>query len=267
MRAREIHEHFQAVGPWVNWERTTDTFKAGDPARQVARVAVVWKPDLAALQEAHRRQADMVIAHESIYVNAVNGSIEPEATFSLDSERAKLLYLKQTGMVVYRCHDVWDGFPKRGIRWAWQQRLELGGTVVADHYPLLVTQIQPTTLGELARHVLKQTAPLGQDVVLMCGRADQPVSRIATGTGVTSDVLAMKRLGADVGIVTDDYYLHCRIGAHAREIGLPTLTVNHGVSEEWGMANLAAYVAEIFSDLEVFHIPQRCPYSGVCVRS
>lgn len=263
MKASEIHEHFRAVGSWVNWERTTDTFKAGDPDRDIRTVAVVWKPDLAALELAHRRGTDMLVVHEAICANAVNGSPEPEVHFALDSERAKFLYLQQTGMAVYRCHEVWDRFPKLGVRASWQQGLSLGGQIIADQYPLLVTQIEPTTLGDLARHVLRQTQPLGQDVVLICGEAGRRVSRVATGAGVTTDVVGMKRLGADVGIVTDDYYLHCRIGAHAREIGLATITVNHGVSEEWGVQNLAAYVAEIFPDLEVFHIPQRCPYSGI----
>jgi len=87
------------------------------------------------------------------------------------------------------------------------------------------------------------------------------VAKVATGTGVTSDVDPMRELGADVGIVTDDGYRHVRMGAHAQEIGFPTLLVNHGVSEEWGVRNLAAYLARTFTELEVFHIPQRCAYT------
>ena len=40
-----------------------------------------------------------------------------------------------------------------------------------------------------------------------------------------------------------------------------TIAVNHGVSEEWGVRNLAAYLAKIFPALDLFHIPQRCPYA------
>jgi hypothetical protein len=70
----------------------------------------------------------------------------------------------------------------------------------------------------------------------------------------------MRELGADVGILSDDYYTHVRMGTHIRELGFPTIIVNHGVAEEWGVRNLAAYLARTFPDLEVFHLPQRCPY-------
>jgi putative NIF3 family GTP cyclohydrolase 1 type 2 len=256
----EIHEHFRQCGTWVNWERTTDTFKAGDPGKGVHTVAVAWKPSWDALREAHSRGADLFVAHESICVNAVNGSPEPEVVFALESERPKFDWLAKTGLVVYRCHDFWDRFPGEGIRWAWQRGLELGGEIMADDYPLLVTQIKSVTLGELARHVLRQIRPLGQNGVLVTGDLSKQVSGVATGTGVTTNPPKMLDLGADVGILTDDFYTHVRMGTHARELDFPTIIVNHGVSEEWGIENLAAYLSSTFPELEVFHIPQRCPY-------
>lgn len=71
----------------------------------------------------------------------------------------------------------------------------------------------------------------------------------------------MIELGADAGIATDDYYLHVRIGAHADELDFPTITVNHGVAEEWGVRNLARYIQHLFPTLEVFHVPQYCAYT------
>jgi putative NIF3 family GTP cyclohydrolase 1 type 2 len=247
----------------VEWGRTTDTFKAGDPSSPVRTVAVAWKASWQSLREAHNRGADLFVSHESICVRAVNRSAEPEVVFALDSERSKFNWLAEAGMVVYRCHDFWDRYPEHGIRWAWQVGLNLDGHVIADDYPLLVTQIEPITLGDLARHVLEQVRPLGQDGVLVTGDLSQQVCRVATGTGVTTNPPHMIALGADVGILTDDYYTHVRMGTHAQELGFPTITVNHGVSEEWGIRNLASYVAETFPQLEVFHIPQQCPYSVI----
>jgi len=124
-----------------------------------------------------------------------------------------------------------------------------------------VTEIEPTTAHALAGHVLEQIRPLGQNGLPLSGDPEQRVSRVATGTGVTTDPIHMIELGADVGIITDDYYLHVRIGEHARELDFPTIVVNHGVSEEWGIRNLAKYLEQTFPDLDVFHIPQRCPYT------
>jgi putative NIF3 family GTP cyclohydrolase 1 type 2 len=263
MRCIDVHAHFRERADWVDWDRTTDTFKAGDPLKPVYKVAVAWKASFDALREAHRRGADLFVSHESICVKAVNGSPEPEAVFALDSERPKFDWLDASGLVVYRCHDVWDRFPEIGIRWSWQRGLGLGGEVVADDYPLLVTEIAPTTLGNLAQHVLGQIKSLGQNGILVTWDETQRVSRVATGTGVTTNPVRMLELGADVGILTDDYYTHVRMGTHARELDFPTIVVNHGVSEEWGVQNLAGYLAQAFPALDVFHIPQRCPYRVV----
>ena len=203
------------------------------------------------------------MSHESICVKAENGSPAPEVTFALPTERAKFAWLDESGLVVYRCHDVWDRYPEIGIRASWQRGLRLGGHVMVDAYPFFVTEIQPTTLGDLARRILGRVQPLGQNGVLVSGDLGQTVSRVATGTGAIVNPFQMAELGADVGVVVDDYYTHVRMGVHARELGFPTITVNHGVAEEWGMEKLAAYLARAFPELEVFHIPQRCPYTVV----
>ena len=119
----------------------------------------------------------------------------------------------------------------------------------------------PTTVRDLAHHVLRMIRPLKQNGVMVSGDLDRTVCRIATGTGVTTDPVKMLELGADSGIVTDDYYLRVRMGVHARELDFPTVTVNHGVAEEWGIRNLAAYLKREFPMLDVFHIPQYCAYT------
>jgi len=257
----DIAAHFRSRSTFVDWDNTTDTFKAGDPAKPVRKVAVAWKASWDALRHAVDNEADLLISHESICVNAVNGSPEPEIVDALPSELPKFEWLDQTGLVVYRCHDFWDRYPGEGVRDSWRNGLELGGRIVGDDYPRYVTEIEPTTLRDLARHVLHRIRPLRQNGVMVSGDLDQVVSKVATGTGVTDDPVEMLELGADVGIMTDDYYLHVRIGTHAQELGLPTIIVNHGVSEEWGIANLATYVQREFPELEVFHIPQYCPYT------
>ena len=263
MHCIDVEAHLRRLGEGVDWSTTTDTFKAGDPSRTVKTVAVAWKASWDALRTAVARNADLFVTHESIAVKALNGSTEPDAHFALPSERPKFEWLDRAGLVVYRCHDVWDRFPGQGIRDSWRTGLDLGGRIVADEYPLYVTEIAPTPLRALAHHVLQKIAPLGQNGLMLSGDPERRVSRIATGTGVTVDPVRMKELGADAGIVTDDFYLHVRMGAHATELDFSTLAVNHGVSEEWGVRNLAAYLASAFPELEVFYIPQRCAYSIV----
>lgn len=257
MQCQAIHEHFVRVGPFIDWSRPTDSFKFGDPVCEVRTVATVWNPTFDALRLAHARGAQLVVAHESIFVKGGPGS---EADAALPSEREKLDWLRASGLVVYRCHDLWDRFPEIGIRASWQKGLELGGRVIADEFPLLVTEIEPRPLRALAQHVLARIRPLGQSAVAVTGELDAPVTRVATGTGVSPNPMAMWDLGADVGVMTDDYFLYVREGAHAAERGFPTLAVNHGVAEEWGIRNLSVYLEKQFPDLNVFHISQACAY-------
>jgi len=56
--------------------------------------------------------------------------------------------------------------------------------------------------------------------------------------------------GADIGIMTDDGYSHVRMGVHANELGFPVIVLNHGVSEEWGIMNLAKYVQQLSRQLK-----------------
>ncbi len=257
MKCQDVHHHFVKSAPFVDWTKTTDSFKIGDPDREIHTLATVWKPTFSALQEAHSRGAGLVVAHESLFVK---GWIGGEEELALPTEQEKLNWLKETGLAVYRCHDVWDRFPGIGIRDGWQKQLKLRGRIVADQFPLLVTEIEPITVEALARHVLEIIRPLGQTTLQVCGDPKTIVKRVATGTGVTTNPMLQWELGADVGIMTDDYFLHCRDGSHAMEKDYPMIFVNHGVSEEWGIENLSRWLAESFPELKVFHIPQRCPY-------
>ncbi|MDD4108123.1 MAG: Nif3-like dinuclear metal center hexameric protein, partial [Prolixibacteraceae bacterium] len=261
----DIADHLKntETGRTIDWGRTTDTFKCGDPAKPVRKIAVAWKASWSALREAVDRGADMFISHESVCVNARNGSPEPEVVFALPSEKSKFEWLEKTGLVVYRCHDVWDRFPGTGIRDTWQKGLDIGDKIVVDEYPYYVTEVELVTVRELARHVLKQIQPLRQNGVMMSGDPDKKVSRIGTGTGQNPNAVNLWNLGADVGIMTDDGYLHVRIGVHANELDFPVIIVNHGVAEEWGIMNLAKYIKQAFLSVEVFHIPQFCPYEIV----
>lgn len=259
MNCMDIADHFRSIGTWVDWQDTADTFKIGDPLRQVRTVAVAWKASYAALREAVSRGADLFVSHESIFVGDINGSTE--VTPALASEGPKSDWLRNVGLVVYRCHDVWDRFPGEGIRDSWHAGLEMHGKIIVDEYPYYVTEIAPMRVRDLARHILQQIRPLRQNGVMISGNGDKRVSRVATGTGVTIDPVTMIGLGADAGIMTDDYYLHVRVGAHACELDFPTIFVNHGVSEEWGVRNLAQYIGRTFPALEVFHIPQYCAYT------
>jgi len=260
---RDIEKHFQSVGSWVNWKQTTDIFKIGDPKKEIKKIAVAWKINIYSIKKAIEMEADLFISHESICVNSPNSEMKPEINFALPTELPKFDLLKEAGLLVYRCHDLWDGFPEFGIRDTWRKKLNLGDKIIGDKYPYYVTETEPGTVRDLAKHILEIIQPLHESGLMVSGNMDKVVSKVGTGTGVCTNPFALRELGADVGIMTDDYYRHVREGIHADELDFPTIHVNHAVAEEWGIMNLVKYVREQFPLLEVNHIRQYCPYQYI----
>jgi len=135
MKAKELREHIQKVGTWVDWENTVDQFLAGDPESDVAGIAVSWMPTFSNLKKALEAGFNLFVTHEPLYTvvidkegKVIGGSllIDPHLqrmrmTGSFDQNDVwvrKKKWLDETGIVVYRCHDFWDDFPGVGIHGA-----------------------------------------------------------------------------------------------------------------------------------------------------
>jgi len=260
MICEDIHKYFKSVGSWVDWNHTTDSFKAGDRTKEINKVAVSWKVNRLTLEKAVQWGADLFISHESIAVRAINESKEQDAYFALPSEKKLFERIDSVNLTVYRCHDFWDAYPGSGVRDAWADGLFGLNTSCSDSYPHRVLEIAPMNLRDLAESILCKIKPLGQNGLLLTGDPDRIITKIGLGTGAATEPLKMIELGAEAGILTDDYYLFVCMGEHMQDLSFPTIIVNHGVSEEWGIKNLAVFIEEKFSDLHVLYIPHECPY-------
>jgi putative NIF3 family GTP cyclohydrolase 1 type 2 len=257
MRALELDAHMRGVGMWVDWNATVDTFKAGDPGSEVKGIAVAWMSLQWALEKAHAAGCNLFVTHEPTFYDHWD---RDQSVFEHEHARRKRAFLERTGMVVYRCHDVWDVMPELGIVDSWGRGLALGGRVVATAKFYAVHEREPLTVAALAEHVARQVRPLGQDHVDVLGDPNKVVSRVGVGTGAITNVVQMARLGADALIVTDDGIHFWQGGSWALDAGLPLLVVNHATAEEWGMRALAGYLSEQFPGVPVQHIPQGCMY-------
>ena len=265
MKCRHIDEHLRSLGTWVNWDKTTDIFTFGSPDTAINKIAVAWKPTMAALMNAKAEGANFFISHESIGVRAVNGSMQQDVEFMMDSEREIFDFLTESSFVVYRCHDLLDAMPEWGVMCAWQEGLDLGGEIILEKYPHITTEIAPLSTRDLASHIIAKTASLGQNFAFVSGNPEKQVSRIATGTGMIHDIDTMRMHNADVSIVVDDAYSSVRMGSHMRDLDYPIIIVNHGVAEEWALENLSGYLRDSFPSIEIIYIPQYCPYEVVCM--
>jgi putative NIF3 family GTP cyclohydrolase 1 type 2 len=262
LTASDIDRHMREVGGYVDWSKTCDTFKAGDPQTPIQRIAVSWMSSIANLREAHARGCNLFITHEpTFYAHMDNDpAVEQDAC-----TREKRAFLRQTGMVVYRCHDVWDRFPEVGILDSWAAFLGLTAPPLVQEKFWRVVPIEPTPAVEFAREVSRRIRQFDQEAALLVGDPDRPVSRVGIGTGAITSAREYHRMGADVGIVTEITWW--RDARWALDMDLRLIVVDHTVSEEPGVINLAGYLRRQFTDLQVEYIPTHCPFRIITARN
>lgn len=255
LTARDVDSHMRNIGHWVDWDRTCDTFKAGDPDTAVEAIAVSWMSTMAALAEAHRRGCQLFITHEPTFYS----HMDDDPAFEGDAcTREKRAFLADTGIVVYRCHDVWDRQPEDGILDRWAACLALTARPVAEQAFMRVVPIEPTTAGTVARQVIRRVGSFGQPAALLVGDPARTVSKVGIGTGAITSARDFHALGADLGIVTE--LIWWRDARWAGDSGFPLVVVDHTVSEEPGMMGLAEYLRRQFPRARVEYIPTGCPF-------
>ena len=252
MNTNEIREHLLARAPWVNRYATVDTVKAGDSLREVQTVGVGWVSCMENLRRAHELGCELFVTHEPTFWEH---AASEQQYRNVEPGLSKQRFLDETGMAVLRVHDVWDNWPKIGIRDSWAEGLGLTRFLAQDvtrwH---AVYAIEETTLGEFARTVAQRVKVLGQDSVQVIGDPGMRVSRPAVGVGCGGPDTDMIELGADVLIVCFDGASYWRTRQRFAERGVGVITVEHGTSEMWGLENLAGYLRETFSSLAVHYL-------------
>jgi len=255
--ARQIHEHLRAIGPWVDWDGSTcDGFKYGDPDREVTGIAVGWQSLQSALEEAHRKGCNLFVTHEPTFYSHMD---DDEVLKTSPPAEKKRRFLDRTGMIVYRCHDLWDVYPRQGILDAWADFLGLSEPAVKSRY-CSIHPVPTTTAWELALRIACRVKPLGQQSVQFIGTKWRMVSRLAIGTGAITPVREMIEMGADVVLATDDGTSMWRDGSYAADLGVPIILVNHTTAEIPGVRQLAAYLAEQFAPMPVEFVGPTCGY-------
>lgn len=259
MLAKELQSYLRSLnGGWMDLENTVDTFKSGSPEVEVKGIAVSWMSTRAALARASDLGANVFITHEPTYYNHTDDL--QSRLFGLKRVREKREFVRESGMTIIRCHDLWDQYPGIGIPDAWGAALGLGEAIGGEGY-YRVYDVAGRTAGDVARQVAARTAVFGQEAVQLIGDPEQPVTRVAIGTGaITPLLLYVSDYDVDLAICTDDGFTYWQDAAYAWDAELPTIVVNHATSEEPGMRQLAAHLAERFPEVPVHFVPRGCLY-------
>ncbi|GIX08130.1 MAG: hypothetical protein KatS3mg115_2533 [Candidatus Poribacteria bacterium] len=259
LRAQDVYAYLRSLdGGWVDWENTVDTWKAGDPNAPVRGIGVMWMPYWSDLKRAAGDGCNLIVTHEPVYYNHRD---QDETIFQrLLAARNKREWIAAQGLVILRCHDLWDQLPRVGIPDSWGETLGLGQPIAGKGW-FRVYNVAGETAGSLARRLAERVAPLGQEAVQLIGEPSWPVSRLAIGTGAITPLWTfLNEWEADCAVCTDDGFSYWRDGAYALDAGIPVIVVNHTTSEVPGISRLAQQLREAFPETPVREYPQRPPY-------
>jgi len=258
MKASDLQAYFRSLnGGWLDPQDTVDTFKSGSPDAEIHGIAVGWMSYTWALERAVELGCNVFVTHEPTYYNHRDN--DPRI-FDLPGVREKRQFIEDHGLVIIRCHDLWDQFPGAGIPDSWGELLGLGQPIDGSGY-YRVYDVAGQTARQVAQRVARRTRQFGQPSVALVGPADQAVTRVSIGTGaITSFLGCIAQYKVDLAICTDDGIAYWRDGGYAIDMGVPMIVVHHAVSEEAGLVNLAKQLRERFPQVPVQHISQRCMY-------
>lgn len=263
MKVSDLRDHLWSLHPTLDRADTVDQIIYG-PDQEIAKVAVCWMPYSEAIREAHRRGANVIVAHEPTFYIHHEMETDPGEDYK-EAVKAKKQLLDETGITIIRCHDVWDAVPGKGVPDCWGAFLGLHDLVASTTY-LRVYRISPTPAKELIHSFATKTKTKGQATWGIYGDPDKVITRVGTGTGCCSNPHELFNLGAELAVSVDDIVRAWIDGEWARDTGRPVAVVNHGVAEAIAMDSLANEIRSVLPGVQVTVVDQGCSYKEICAQ-
>ncbi len=260
VRASEVIEFVESLAPpsrGVTADRIGVVF--GSVELLVSAVGVCWSPTLYVLEEAARRDVNLIITHEILffYRKPTEWLVAPR-TESKTCNLRRMRILLECNMCVYRAHSNWDIVPEVGNCDAFAGALGLVNEIAQSRFGR-VHVIEPVTLEQLVKHVKHR---MRLECVRVLGDPTQLVSRIGTACGGLGQMYEfpeeMANLGAEVVIFGEalDYTFR-----HAAELRLAVIETAHMTSEKYGLIYQANMLQERFPQLPVHYLDCDIPWT------
>lgn len=226
-----IEQH--AGGPWSG--PTVDTIKAGDPETPVTGIATTFTDSFDVLQRAAAAKTNLIISHEPSFYN------HQDDTASLANDpvfRAKLAFIQEHHLVVFRFHDHWhspvmkpDGILAGEIQALGWERFHDSSDQIMFHMP-------ETTLRGLAASIQKK---LDIRTMRVVGDPNLPIKAVAFlpgAAGADRQIQALARPDVEalvVGEAREWETVEYARDAMAQHRTKALIILGHVVSEEAGM--------------------------------
>jgi len=241
----------------VDWqEETVDTFKSGGEGSIITGIATTFLANLDVLKRAKERGLNMVITHEPTFYNHFD---EKERYGNDPVLEAKLKFIEENNMVVWRFHDHWHQTEPDGIYKGVVD--QLGWTAFQKENNLYV--IPETTLKNLADQF---KAHYQAKTIRVIGDPGMKLTNVALRLGAPGsmahiEMLKMEQVEVLVSGESQEWetveYTRDAISAGMKKA---LILLGHATSEEPGMEYCATWLKTFVTEVPVEFIPAKEPF-------
>jgi putative NIF3 family GTP cyclohydrolase 1 type 2 len=242
------------------WEfPTVDTIKAGDGSVQVTGIVTTFMATMEVLKKAVKENCNLIITHEPTFYD----HFDDLARLGSDPvQQAKLDYIKEHNLVIFRFHDYIHRTEPDGI---YEGVIDALGWKDYQKSNSYVFEIPKRTLSQL-REDLANFFQSG--IVRGLGDKDQVVSKVGLAVGAAGSmthIYALQNLDIDVLLIgegleweTIPYFQDANTLGFKKGL----IILGHADSEEAGMKYCAKWLEKFITSAPIKFIPSGNPMWG-----
>lgn len=237
---------------------TVDTLKSGKPDQAVTGIVTTMFPTIPVIEEAIKRNANFIIAHEPTFYNHLDN---PEWVPNNTVVKQKQQLLEKHKIAVWRFHDYCHSLSPDAISYGVAKKLNwLPYFKTGQNMLTLPAQ----SLRQLVQHL---KSSLGIERVRIIGNPEQSCQRIALLPGAWGGQRHVSIAEAEkpdvliVGEVSEWETAEYIRDARAFGSNMALIVLGHAQSEEPGMEWFVDWLQPKLSDLKVTHIPSGNPFT------
>jgi putative NIF3 family GTP cyclohydrolase 1 type 2 len=254
-------------------EPSVDRIIIGNPDTMVKKIGTAWMPYWSTCKEAVKQGVNVLVVHEPTFYdhwdlsNSPWKSIESPSPGQQEMQETidkKIKWITENGLVIIRCHDVWDKIADIGIPYAFGNALGFDNEdIIRKDTYYNVYRTDPAPAIDVARMIASKLEGVGQPGVAFYGDENHMVRSVGVGTGCICNPVEFMHLAPDLFIAIDDSVRTWVQTTWAEDTGKPLVVVNHGTSEEFGIQMLNEHLKNAFREYDVLHYKQGCTYKWV----
>lgn len=254
---REVIDIILKDIPGAPFKETVDTLKSGSETQEVTGIVTTMFATVAVIEEAAKRKANFIIAHEPTFYNHLD---DTNWSGQNDIVRRKQELLKRHNITVWRFHDYWHTHRPDGVGYGvlkktgWLQYYKPGNMII---------NVPAASLQNIC-NTLKQS--LGIEHLRVIGDLSQSCERIALLPGAAGgqrQIAIVEKEHPDVLIVGEVHeWETAEYIRDARQLGAKTalIVLGHSQSEEPGMEWLVDWLQPKLQGLPLTHIASGNPF-------